>query len=57
MKNLFKFFFDRLLSQGFSFGEDNSLEKNHSVLPPTGRRINVSSRIMSEILGTLFYFK
>lgn len=45
----------RLLGQGFSFNGDKS--KTESVLPPNGRRIHVSSRIMSEILGTLFYFK
>jgi hypothetical protein len=47
----------KLLGQGFSFNRDNPLPKTKSVLPSTGRRIHVSSRIMSEILGTLFYFK
>ncbi|CAF3391144.1 unnamed protein product [Rotaria sp. Silwood1] len=46
----------KLLGQGFSFNGDQSL-KSKSILPPTGRRIHVSSRVMSEILGTLFYFK
>jgi hypothetical protein len=49
--------FNRLLGQGFSFNSDSSAPKTKSVLPPTGRRIHVSSRIMTEILGTLFYFK
>ena len=47
----------RLLGQGFSFDNDKPTEKQKSILPPTGRRIYVSSRIMSEILGTLFYLK
>ena len=47
----------RLLGQGFSFHEDSSTENKDSILPPTGRRIPASSRIMTEILGTLFYFK
>jgi hypothetical protein len=47
----------RILNQGFSFDENNSSKINNSILPPTGRRIHVSSRIMSEILGTLSYFK
>jgi len=47
----------KLLGQGFSFNCDASPVKPKSILPPTGRRIHVSSRIMSEILGTLFYFK
>ncbi|CAF1049157.1 unnamed protein product [Adineta ricciae] len=48
----------KLLSQGFSFDEKN-FTKVHtsSPLPSTGRRIPVSSRMMSEILGTLSYFK
>jgi hypothetical protein len=50
-------FIRRILSQGFSFDENNSSKINDSILPPNGRRIYVSSRIMSEILGTLSYFK
>lgn len=46
----------RLLGQGFSFNNDMT-PKTKSKLPPTGRRIHVSSRIMSEILGTLYYVK
>ncbi|CAF5127564.1 unnamed protein product [Rotaria magnacalcarata] len=46
----------KLLGQGFSFNGAKQ-SKTQSVLPPDGRRIRVSSRIMSEILGTLFYFK
>ncbi|CAF0744229.1 unnamed protein product [Rotaria sordida] len=46
----------KLLGQGFSFNGDQS-SKTKSILPPTGRRIHVASRIMSEMLGTLFYFK
>ncbi|CAF2584367.1 unnamed protein product [Rotaria sp. Silwood2] len=46
----------KLLGQGFSFNGDQS-SKTKSVLPPNGRRIHVSSRVMSEMLGTLFYFK
>jgi hypothetical protein len=48
---------NRLLGQGFSFDSDASSTKSKSILPPTGRRIHVSSRIMSEILGILFYLK
>jgi hypothetical protein len=47
----------KLLGQGFSFDSDASPTKSKSILPPTGRRIHVSSLIMSEILGTLFYLK
>ncbi|CAF3383522.1 unnamed protein product [Rotaria socialis] len=46
----------KLVGQGFSFNGAKQ-SKTQSVLPPDGRRIRVSSRIMSEILGTLFYFK
>ena len=50
---------DRLLGQGFSFDSNASTSplKSKSSLPPNGRRIHVSSRIMSEILGTLLYLK
>ncbi|CAF0934240.1 unnamed protein product [Rotaria sordida] len=47
----------KLLGQGFSFDEDISNKEKNSILPPNGRRIRLSSRILSEILGTLFYFK
>ncbi|UJR23659.1 hypothetical protein I4U23_026643 [Adineta vaga] len=46
----------KLLGQGFSFSQQIPFETK-SILPPTGRRIHLSSRIMSEILGTLFYLK
>lgn len=61
LKNLFiknfRCIFNRLLGQGFSFNRDNQPVKTESVLPPSGRRIHVSSRIMSEILGTLYFLK
>ena len=47
----------RLLGQGFAFNEPNEVLKARSPLPPNGRRIPVPSRIMSEMLGTLLYFK
>jgi hypothetical protein len=46
----------KLLGQGFSFNGDIP-SKTKSGLPPSGRRIHVSSRIMTEILGTLFFLK
>lgn len=48
----------KLLGQGFPFNGDETsyATKTKSGLPPTGRRIHVSSRIMSEILSTLYYF-
>ncbi|CAF3636845.1 unnamed protein product [Adineta steineri] len=46
----------KLLGQGFSFNGEIPV-KSKSALPPTGRRIHVSSRIMSEMLGTLFYLQ
>jgi len=39
----------KLLGQGFSFDQPTNR--------PTGRRISVSSRMMSEMLGILIYFK
>ncbi|CAF1121040.1 unnamed protein product [Adineta steineri] len=47
----------KLLGQGFSFDENISTKKDRPILPRTGRRIRISSRIMSEILGTLSYLK
>ncbi|CAF4160198.1 unnamed protein product [Rotaria magnacalcarata] len=47
----------KLLSQGFSFGESISTQEKNSILPPDGRRIHLSSRIIAEILGAIFYFK
>ncbi|UJR25237.1 hypothetical protein I4U23_006589 [Adineta vaga] len=47
----------KLIGQGFSFDENLLAKVQTSILPATGRRIPVSSRMMSEILGTLFYFK
>ncbi len=55
--SIYIYIFPRLLGQGFSFNGDNPPVKTKSILPPTGRRIHISSRMMSEILGTLFYFK
>jgi len=47
---------NKLLGQGFSFNDDViQMSTNSSI--PLGRRIHVSSRVMSEILGTLCYFK
>ncbi|CAF1664706.1 unnamed protein product, partial [Adineta ricciae] len=46
----------KLLGQGFSFNTQRPV-KSKSGLPTTGRRIHLSSRIMSEMLGTLFYLK
>ncbi|CAF4557801.1 unnamed protein product [Rotaria sp. Silwood1] len=47
----------KLLGQGFSFDQSISKREKNSILPLNGRRIHLSSRILSEILGTLFYFK
>ncbi|CAF3108297.1 unnamed protein product [Rotaria socialis] len=47
----------KLLSQGFSFGESISTQEKNSILPPNGRRIHLSSRVIAELLGAIFYFK
>ncbi|CAF2893613.1 unnamed protein product [Rotaria sp. Silwood2] len=47
----------KLLGQGYSFDDNISKKEKNSILPLNGRRIHLSSRILSEILGTLFYFK
>lgn len=47
----------RLLAQGFAFDGETLSTKTSSILPATGRRIRVSSRIMSELLGILLYLK
>ncbi|CAF1076669.1 unnamed protein product [Didymodactylos carnosus] len=56
----------KLIGQGFNFNDDNTnssteeerpQQQTQSILPPTGRRIPISSRIMTEILGSLYYFK
>jgi len=49
----------KLLGQGFLFNSSDGSSyaiKTKSDLPPTGRRIYLSNRIMSEILSTLYYF-
>ncbi|CAF4310946.1 unnamed protein product [Rotaria sp. Silwood2] len=50
-------YFKILLGQGYSFDDNISKKEKNSILPLNGRRIHLSSRILSEILGTLFYFK